>query len=174
LADLLHRFGNNPPNSFVVICTDRADLGDVVALDWLRQFVEFAFAALAGFLVDFAADYADGFFDAALQGHWIGSGSDRLYAFAVDGLGQNRGGGGAVSGYVGSLRSDFTHHLGAHVFQRVLEFDFFGYRHAVFGDGRRSEFLFDDYVAAFRAEGDFYSISQKVDAAEDRLARLFS
>ena len=56
----------------------------------------------------------------------------------------------------------------------VAQFDFLGYGDAVFGDGRRTEFLFDDYVAALGAEGDLHGIGQKVDAAEDRLTGFFS
>ncbi len=126
------------------------------------------------FLSNVAADQVDGLFDAALQGHGIGSGSYGLDAFAEDGLRENGGGGGAVAGYVGGLRGHFANHLGAHVFLGVLEFDFLGDGDAVFGDGGRTEFLFDDYVAALGAEGHLHGVGQKVHAAEDRLPRLFS
>ena len=152
----------------------RADLGDHVAGDGLGELVEFAFAALAGLWIDGAANHGDGFLDAALQGHRVGAGSDGLHAFAVDGLGQNGGGGGAVAGDVGGLGSDFAHHLRAHVLERVFQFDFFCDGDAVLGDGRRTEFLFDDNVAALGAEGDLHCVSQKVDAAQNRLPRLFS
>ena len=72
------------------------------------------------------------------------------------------------------LRSHFANHLGAHVLKAVLQFDFFGNGHAVLGDGRRTEFLFNDYVAALGAECNLYSVGQKIDAAQDRLPRLFS
>src|SRR5262249_7379600 len=121
-----------------------------------------------------ASDYGNCFLDAALQGHWIGSGSYGLYAFAVDRLRQHGRGGGAVASDIRGFRSNFADHLCAHVFQAVFEFDFFCARHAVLGDGPGTVFLFDNYVAGFGAERDFYSISQQVDAAEDRLARLFS
>ena len=116
----------------------------------------------------------DGLLDAALHGHRVGAGGDGLYAFAIDRLGQNGGGGGAVAGDVRGLGSHFAHHLRAHVFERVFQFDFLGYGDAVLGDGRRTEFLFDDHVAALGAESDFHGVGQKVDAAENRLSRLFS
>ena len=72
------------------------------------------------------------------------------------------------------LRSNFADHLRAHVLEAVGQFDFFGNGDAVFGDGRRTEFLFDDYVAALGAESDFHGIGQYVDAAEDRLSGFFS
>src|ERR1700679_4119608 len=42
------------------------------------------------------------------------------------------------------------------------------------GDGGGSELLLDDDVAALGAEGHLHSVRQQVDAAEDRLPRLFS
>src|SRR6185437_633478 len=174
LADLLHGFGNNLPNSFVVVCTDCADLADHFSGDGLGELVEFALAALAGFLVNFASDDGDCALNAALEGHGIGAGSDCLYAFAVDCLGENGCGGGAVASDVGSFGSHFADHLRAGVFQSIFEFDFFGYGYAVFGDGGRTEFLFDYDVAAFGAESYFNGVGQNVHAAEDRLPRLFS
>ena len=126
------------------------------------------------FLVDSAGDERDGLLDAALHGHRIGAGSDRLYAFAIDRLGQNGGGGGAVAGDVAGLRGNFAHHLRAHVFEGVLQFDFLGDGDAVLGDGRRTEFLFNDHVAALGAKSDLHGVRQKIDAAENRLSRLFS
>ena len=35
----------------------------------------------------------------------------------------------AIAGDVAGLRSDFTHHLRAHVFDLVFELDFFGHRY---------------------------------------------
>ena len=78
----------------------------------------------------------DGALDAALERHRIGAGGDVLHAFAEDRLRQNGRGGGAVAGHVGGLGRHFAHHLRAHVFERILELDFLGYRHAVLGDGR--------------------------------------
>ena len=56
----------------------------------------------------------------------------------------------------------------------ILELDFFGYGDAVFGDGGRTEFLFDDDVAAFGAERHFDGIRQNIHAAQNRLAGIFS
>ena len=145
----------------------------MVALDLLRELVQFARLAVAVF-VEAAANRDDCLFDAALEGHRIGSGCDRLHAFAEDCLGQYRGSGGAVAGDVARLAGHFTDHLSAHVFLRVAQFNFLGYGYAVFGDGWRTEFLFDDYVAASGAEGDLHSIGENVDAAKNRLAGLFS
>ncbi len=159
LAHLLHSLGNNVPNSFVVVGADCADLGDHVAGDGLGEFVQLALDAVA-FFVEAAANGGDGLLDAAFHGHRVGAGCDGLYAFAVDRLGQNGGGGGAVAGNIRGLRGHFAHHLRAHVFERVFKFDFLRDGDAVLGDGRGTEFLFDDDVAALGAESDFYRVSQ--------------
>ena len=173
LADFLHRFGNDLADGLVVVRRDRAHLRNHLAGDGLAEFVEFAFFVVA-FLVELAGDEGDGLLDAALHRHRIGSSSNGLHAFAVNGLGKNGRGGGAVAGYVGGLRSDFADHLRAHVLEVVFQFNFFGYGYAVFSDGGRTEFLFDDHVAALGAESYLHSVSQQVDAAENGLAGLFS
>src|SRR5208337_1977891 len=173
LADFLHGFGNDLANRLVVVRRDRAHLGNHLAGDGLGEFVEFAFLAVA-FLVESAGDEQDCLLDAALHGHRIGASSHGLHALAIDCLGQNGSGGGAVAGYVRGLRSNFADHLGAHVLEVVFQFNFLGYGDAIFGDGRRTEFLFNDNVAALGAKSDLHSVSQQVDAAENGLSRLFS
>ena len=148
LADLLHGFGDDAADLLVVVGADRADLRDHVALDVAVQ------------LLDFLDGGFHGAFDAALERRGAGAGRDRLHAFAEDGLRQHGGGGGAVAGDVGSLRRDFADHLRAHVFERVLQFDFLCHGHAVLGDDRRAELLFDHGVAALGAERDLHGVGQ--------------
>jgi hypothetical protein len=126
------------------------------------------------FFIEAAANCGNGLLDAALHRHRISAGSNRLHAFAIDGLGQNGRGGGAVARNVRGLRRHFTHHLRAHVFLRVLQFDFFCDGDAVLGNGRRTEFLFNHNVAALGAKSDFHCIGENIHAAKDRLSRLFS
>src|ERR1022692_1171532 len=54
-------------------------------------------------------------------------------------------------------------------FMAILQFDFFRDGDAVLGDGRGTEFLVNDNVAAPGAEGDLNRVRQQVDAAQDRL-----
>jgi hypothetical protein len=173
LADLLHGLGDDLADGLIVVGGDGAHLRDHVAGDGLGELVELALFAVA-FLIELAANHEHGLLDAALHGHRVGAGRDGLYAFAVDCLRQNGGGGGAVAGHVGSLGSDFAHHLRAHVLERILQFDFFRHGNAVLGDGRRTELLFNNYVAALRTESDFHRVGQKVDAAQNRLPRLLA
>jgi hypothetical protein len=83
-------------------------------VDLLRELVQRAAAAVA-IVVDGAANRGNGLLDAALQGHRVRAGSNRLHAFAVNGLRQNGRGGGAVTGHIGGLGSNLAHHLCAHV-----------------------------------------------------------
>ena len=135
LAHLLHRFGDDVADGGIAVGGDAADLGDHVAGDGLGE------------LLDFFDGHFHGLVDAALDGHRVRARRHRLDAFAEDRLGQNRGRGGAVAGNVGGLRRHFAHHLGAHVLERILQLDLFGHRHAVFGDGRSAEFLFENDIA---------------------------
>ena len=158
LADLLHRFGDDVADGGIAIGGNAADLRDHVAGDGLRE------------LLDFFHRHFDGLVDAALDGHRVRARGDRLDAFAEDRLGQNGGGGGAVAGDVGSLRCHFAHHLRAHVLERILQLDLFRHRHAVFGDGRSAELLFENDVASLGAERHLHRLGELVDAAQDRLA----
>src|SRR6516162_1922234 len=78
-------------------------LGNHFAENLLRDLVERARGAVA-FVVNRAANRGHGLLDAALQRHRVGTGSNGLHAFAVDGLRQNGRGGGAVASDVRGLR----------------------------------------------------------------------
>jgi hypothetical protein len=107
---------------------------------------------------------ANGLVDAALQVHRVHAGGNVLHAFAHDGLGQHGGGGGAVTGVVAGLGSDFLDHLRAHVLQLVLQFDFLGHGHAVLGHGRAAEAALQHHVAALRAQGHLDCVGEDVHA----------
>ena len=154
LADLVHGLGDEVADGGIVVGRNGADLGDLfLVFDRLGELAKLAHHRL------------DAQVDAALEFDRVGAGRDVLHAFTIDGLGQNGRRRGAVAGHVGSLRGDLVHNLGAHVLERIIEFDLFGHRHAVLGGGRRAEFPVDHNVAALRAESHFYSISQLIDAA---------
>ena len=161
-ADLLHRFGNDVADGGIAVGGNGANLSDRIAGNGLRE------------LLDFFDDRLDRLLDAALQSHRIGAGGYRLHAFAENRLSQNRRGGRAVAGDVGGLRSNLAHHLGAHVFERILELDFFGNRHTVFGDRRSTELLFENNIAALGTECDLHGISKLIHAAKNRLTRIFA
>ena len=130
LADLFHGVGDQLADGRVVVGRDGADLGDFLArLDFLTG------------LANLVHDDGNGFVNAALEVHGVGTGGYVFEALAEDDLGKDRGGGGAVAGDIAGFGSDFLDHLRAHVFIGVFELDFLGDGNAVFGDGRRPELL---------------------------------
>src|SRR5215469_1501711 len=162
LAHFLHSFGDDAADLLVIVGGNGADLRDHFALHVLVE------------LLDFLDRDFDGLFNAALESGRAGTGRDGLHAFAEDGLGEHGGSGSAVTGDVGSLGSDFTHHLRAHVLEGIFQFDFLRYGYAVLGDDRRAELLFDYRVAALGAEGILHCIGKSVHAAQDRLAGILT
>ena len=154
LADLGHRFGDDVADGGVGVGGNGADLGD--------------FFLIAGGLGDVAEFFGNGFnglVDAALDGHGVAAGGHELHAFAVDGLSEHGGGGGAVAGDVVGLGGHFAHHLGAHVFKLVFELDFLGDGNAVLGDDGGAEGLFDHDVAALGSKGHLDGVGELIHAA---------
>jgi hypothetical protein len=100
LADLLHGFGNDVANGLIIVRRNGADLRNHFAGNGLRELVDLALTALAGLLVISPADQGDSLLDAALHGHRIRAGSDRLYAFAINRLGQNGRSRGSIASHI--------------------------------------------------------------------------
>jgi hypothetical protein len=61
-----------------------------------------------------------------------------------------------VAGLVRGLLGDLDHHLGAHVLEGLLDFDFLGDGHAVLDHRRAAERLLQHHVAPGRAHGDLH------------------
>ncbi len=111
---------------------------------------------------------------ALAQHHGVGSGGHVLHALPDQGLGQQGGGGGAVASHIIGLGGNLFHQLGAHVLISVLQLHLFGNGHTVIGNQGGAELLIQHHVAALGAQGDFHSVGQLVDAAEQRLAGLLA
>src|SRR4029078_6701665 len=159
IADLGHRLGDHVAHFAVAIGGNRADPAELfIGLDVL------------GALLEVGDDGFHRLFNAALQVHRVHAGGDRLGAFTHNGAGQHGGGGGAVAGNVVGLTGDFAHHLGAHVFELVGQFDFLGDGDAVLGGARSAEALVDHHIAALGAQGHLDRVGQDVDAAKHLLA----
>src|SRR5882762_2490466 len=152
-ADLFHGFGDDAADLLVVVGGDGADLSDHVALHVAREPLDF-----------FHGDF-HGALDAALESGRAGACGDSLNAFTEDGLREHGRGGGAVASNVAGLGSHFANHLRAHVLEGIAEFDFLGYGHAVLGDDRCAELLFDYRVAALGAEGNLHCVGESIHAA---------
>ena len=110
--------------------------------------------------------------DTALEVHGVHARGDELQTFVNDGLGEHRGGGGAVTGLVRGLGRHFFNHLCAHIFELVFELDLLGDGDAVFGDRGRAEGLVENGIASLGAQGGFHRIGENVDAGEHALTRF--
>ncbi len=124
LADLVHRLGDDLADVGVLVGGAGADLSDLLArIDLLAH------------LGEFVNDDGHGLVDAALDHVGVRAAGDDLQALAVDGLGVDCGGGGAVPRVLAGFLRDFLDHLGAEVLVLVFQLDFLGDGHAVLGDG---------------------------------------
>ena len=162
LADLLHRVRDQLADGDVG-GGDGRDLGDLVlALDGLGLGGQALHGGLGRLL------------DALLHDHRVRARGHVLQALAHDALSQQGGGGGAVAGHVVGLDGNLAHQLRAHVLKGILQLDFLGDGHAVVGDQRSAELLVQHHVAALGAQGDLYSIGQRVNAGLQRLAGVLA
>ncbi len=162
IADLVHGFGKDTADLLIAIGRNGRDLRDLA----VRH-------DLLGVRFQIGDHGPDRQVDAALEVHRVHARTDGLGALAHDGLGQHRGGGGAVAGLVILLAGNLAQHLRAHVLELVLELDFLGDGHAVLGDARRAEALFDHHIAPLGAEGYLDRIGQNIDAAQHPGASVF-
>ncbi len=120
--------------------------------------------------LDILDDGGYGLVDTAFEVHGVGPSGDVLQTGVDDGLSQNGSSGGAVASLVVGLRGNLLHHLGTHVLDAVLQFDFLSHGHTVLSHLGSTKFLVDNDIAAFRAEGYFYCVCQCINA----LAELFA
>ena len=160
LADLVHRVGDQLADGAVLRGVGGDLLNGVLRLNGSRSGL------------DVGDDGLDGLVDPALDGERVAAGGDVLQTFADNGLRQNGGGRGAVTGDVVGLGGDFANELRAHVLELVFDLDLFGDGHAVVDEGRGAELLFENDVAAARAKRYFDGIGQDVDAALKRAPGL--
>src|SRR5882672_3268458 len=158
LADFRHRVGNRLADALVGVRGDRADLRNRLRV-----------LAGLGELLQLFGRRGDSLVDAALQIHRVDARGDGLEAFADDGLRQHGRGGGAVTGFIGSVGRHFLHHLRAHVFELVFEFDFLGDRDTVLGDGGSAVALVEHCIAALGTQRYLDGIRQNIHAPEHAL-----
>ena len=107
--------------------------------------------------------FGHGFVDTALDVHGACTGGNVLQAFGYDGLGQYGSSGSTVTCVIASLACDFFYQLCARILVSIGQFHILGYGYAILCDVGSTEFLFDDYVTAFRAKGYFYGVCQSID-----------
>ena len=102
---------------------DSANTGDVLAA-----------VDLLAVLLNGGNSGGDGLLHAALDVHGVGTGGNVLHALGDKSLGQNGGGGGAVTSCIVGLGGDFANELCAHVLELILQFDLLGDGNAIVGD----------------------------------------
>src|SRR5690606_19268676 len=90
----------------------------------------------------------DGLLDALLEGDRVGAGGDVAQALAHERLGEDGGGGGAVTRDVVGLLGDLLDELRTDLLVRVVELDLLGDRDAVVRDRGGAPLLLEDDVAA--------------------------
>ena len=151
LAHFGHGFGNDVADGGVRVGRNGADLGNF-----------FLVAGGLGKVGQLGDQGFNGLVHATLDGHGVAASGHKLGAFAVNGLGQNGGGGGTVASGVRGLGGHFFHELGAHVFELVGQFDFLGHGHAVLGDDGSAEGLFNGHVTALGTQGHFNGVGKLV------------
>ena len=119
-------------------------------------------------------DPLDGLLNAARQGHGIVAGGDHLETFAVDGLGEDGGGGGAVAGHVAGLAGRFLDELRPHVLVGIGQLDLLGHGDAVLGDIGAAPSFIEHGIAAARPQGAANRPRQLADAGQQFLPRLIA
>ena len=161
LTDLLHSLGEELAD-FLVVGGDGSYLSDLlVLLDGHGLFLEF-----------FDYDFSRKLHPLA-ELHTVRAGGYVLRALADHRAGEDGRGRGSVSGDVVGLGGDFFDELSAHILERIFEFDFLSDGHAVVGDGRRAEFLFEYDVAALRSKGDSDGVGYFIDTTLHSAASFF-
>src|SRR5207302_10284838 len=157
-----HGLGDDATHLLVGVGTDCADLRDHVALH------------LTGKPLDFTDGDFNGLVDAALERHRARACGNRSHTLTEDCLRQHARGGGPLASHLGGLGRNLAHHLRTHVLERVLQLDLLCHCHAVFCDDGCPELLLDHRIAPLRPERDLYSVSQNVDATQNRLTCILN
>ena len=153
LANLVHGIGNHLADFFIVASGDGADLSDGIAVsDGLGHFLDLADQEI-GSLVD-----------ALLQGDGVGTGSHVAQTRLDHGVGQNGGGGGAVTCGVVGFGGGLTDQSNTGVLDVVFELDLLGDGDAVIDDLGCTELLLEHHVAALGAQGHGDGFAEDVDA----------
>ena len=127
---------------------------------------------LRGAFIELGDDRGDGCIDTALQVHGIHPGGIGPAPLAHDRLSEHNSRGGAVTGEIAGLGCNLAQHLGAHVLKPVAELDLLGDGHAILRRARGAKGLFNQHVAALRAQGGLHRLGKHIDASEHLCPRI--
>ena len=112
----------------------------------------------------------DGLVYTAFQVHWVGTCGNILQTFVHDSLCKDGGCGCSVARIVASLAGNTLDELCACVLKLVLQFNFLGYRNAVFRNLRGAKLLLNHHIAALRTQCYLYCVGQLVDTLLQQVA----
>ena len=154
-TDFVHRFSDQFTYGFVGVSGDGTNLSN-----------RFRVRARYGQRFQFFNCSGNSFVDTTFQVHRVHARSNSFQTFSDDSLSQYGCSGGPVACSVVRFRGNFFHHLRTHIFELVFQFDFTSNGNTIFGDGRCTERFIQNYVTAFRTEGNFHCICQYVYAAQ--------
>src|SRR5690606_21738177 len=161
LADLLEGLGDHLADRLVVVGGDGGHVGDLLGgLDVTRH------------RLDLLDRLLDGLLHAPLELHRVGARRHLTQTLADHRLGEDGGGGGAVTSDVVGLVRHLVGELGAHVLPRVVQLDLLGDGDTVVGDRGGAPLLLEDDVATLRAESHLYRVGQLVYAGLEAAAGL--
>ncbi|MPM47325.1 hypothetical protein SDC9_94034 [bioreactor metagenome] len=113
-------------------------------------------------------------FNTVLDEHGVAASGKGLQTFIDNGVSQKCRGGGTIASDVVGLGGSLFDQLGAHVFKRVFQFDFFGNGHAIVSDGGGTKFAVDGHVAAFGAKGGDDSVCNDINTVLELSASIFA
>ena len=152
-GNFAHSVCNQLTDNGVIVGRNRSNLFNLVIV--VTHFLCLSF--------DRINHFGNSLVDTAFDIHRAGTSSHVLQAFGYDGLSQNSSGCSTITCIITGLGSNFLYQLCAGILICVCQLNFFRYRYTIFRDVGSTEFLFDDNVTTFRAEGYFHCICQCVD-----------
>src|SRR5699024_118249 len=123
-----------------------------------------------GACTEFIQGLLGGSLDTLVQLDGVRAGCHVAQTLGDERLGQQGGGGGAVTGDVVGLDCNRLDQLGAEVLEGILNIDVTGDGDAVVGDQRATERLVQDHIAATGAQGDLDGVGQGIHAPENACA----
>ena len=152
-ADLGQRIRHDLADGSVIVGTDGGDRSHIVA-------------HRSGLTSNFVDHSVGSLVHATNQGVGINTGGQLTQACLEQGLGQHGCRGGAVSRIFTGLGSGFANHASAEIFDFVGQFDLFGNRDTILGDGRPAPGLVQNSVSTSRAKSAFDGGGQLLNASK--------
>ena len=118
--------------------------------------------------LDLCNNGGDRLVESALDHHWVCTRGNVAKALSDERLAEDHRSGGAVTGDIVRLGSNFLQKLCAHVLKVIFELNVACNGYTVIGDGWCAELLVQHHVATLWADRDLYRVGELVDPALER------